>query len=81
MQCYCNSRRVRNLLVMLLTLDKLTQSIVSIHTRLLMPATKYCPFLQCTLHTSRVIDNAREEPVPLPQIFMLKEVHHRQLST
>jgi hypothetical protein len=81
MQRFCNSWRVSNLLVMVLRLDKLGESIVSLHTRLLRPSTNFRPFLQCILHSSRVIDNAREDPFLLPRIFMLKEVHLRQLAT
>jgi hypothetical protein len=29
----------------------------------------------------RVVDNAREDPFPLPRIFMPKELHLRQLAT
>jgi len=75
MQRFCNSWRVRNLLVMVLRLKTLAESIVSLHTRLLRPSTNIRPFLQCILHSSRVVDNAREDPFLLPQIFMPKEVH------
>jgi len=51
------------------------ESIVSLHMRLLRPSTNLHPFLRCILHSSRVIDNAREDPFPLPQILMPKEVH------
>jgi len=81
MQCFCNSWRVRNLLVMVLRLDKLAESIVSLHMRLLRPGTNFHPFLQCILHSSCDIDNAREDPFPLPRIFMPKDVHLRQLAT
>jgi len=81
MQHFCNSWRVRNLLVMVLRLNKLAESIVSLHTRLLRPSTNFRPFQQCMLRYSRVVDNAREDPFPLPQIFMPKEVHLRQLAT
>jgi len=81
MQRFCNSWRVRNLLVMVLRLNKLAESIVSLHTRLLGPSTNFRPFLQCILHSSRVVDNAREDPFPLRRIFMPKEVHLRQLAT
>ena len=81
MQCFCNSWRVRNLLVMVLRFNKLAKSILSLHTRLLRPSTNFCPFLQCILHSSRVVDNAREDSFPLPRIFMPKEVHLRQLVT
>ena len=81
MQRLYNSRRVRNLLVMVLRLNKLAESIVSLHTRLLRPSTNYRPILQCILHSSRVVDTARKVPFPLPQIFMPKDVHLRQLAT
>jgi hypothetical protein len=72
MQCFCNSWRVRNLLVMVLRLNKLAESIVSLHTRLLRPSTNFRPFLQCILHSSRVVDNAREYPFPLPKFSCRK---------
>ena len=75
MQHVCNSWHVRNLLVMVLRLNKLAESIMSLHTRLLRPSTNIRPFLQCILHSSSVIDNTREDPVPLPRMFMQKEVH------
>ena len=81
MQRFCNSWCVRNLLVMMLRLNKFAESIVRSHMRLLRPGTNFRPVLQCILHSSRVIDNAREDPFPLPRIFMLKEVHLRQLAT
>jgi len=81
MQCFCNSWRVRNLHVMVLRLNKLAEGIVSLHTRLLRPSANFRPFLQCILHPSHVVDNAREDPFPLPRIFMTKEVHLRQLAT
>jgi hypothetical protein len=51
------------------------ESIVSLHTRLLRPRTNFRPFLRCILHSSHVVDNGREEPFPLPRMFMPKEVH------
>ena len=77
MQHFCNSWRVRNLIVMVLMLNKLAESIVSLHTRLLKPSTNFRLLLQCILHSSHVVDNAREDPFPLPRIFMPKEVHLR----
>jgi hypothetical protein len=81
MHRFCNSWHVRNLFVMVLRINELAESIVSLHTRLLRPSTNFHPFLPCILHSLRVVDNAREVPSPLPQIFMLKEVHLRQLAT
>jgi hypothetical protein len=81
MQRFCNSLRVTNVLVIVLRLNKLAKHIVSLHTRLLRPSTNVCPFLQCILRSLGVVDNAREDPVPLPRIFMLNEVHLRQLAT
>jgi hypothetical protein len=81
MQHFCNSWRVRNLLVMVLRVKKIAESIESLHTRLLRPSTKFRLFLQCILHSSRVIDNARDDPFPLPRIFMPKDVRLRQLPT
>jgi hypothetical protein len=81
MQRYCDSWRVRNLLLMVLGLITLAESIVSLHTRLLRPSTNFRPFRQCILHFSLFVDNAREDPFLLPRIFMPKEVHLRQLST
>ena len=48
---------------MVLRLNKLAESIVSLHTRLLRPSTNLRPFLQCILPSSRVVDNAREDHV------------------
>jgi len=81
MQHFCNSWHVRNLLVMVMRLNKLSESILSVHTRLLRPGTNFRPILQCILHSSHVVDNARVVSFPLPRIFMLKEVHLRQLAT
>jgi len=73
MQHFCNSWRVRNLLVMVVRLNELAESIKSLHTRPLRPGTNFRPCLQCKLHSSRVVDNASEDPFPLPRIFMLKK--------
>jgi len=73
MQRFCNSWRVRNLLVMVLRLNKLAESIVSLHTRLLRPRPDFCPFLHCILHSSRVIDNAREDPFRCPEFSCQKK--------
>ena len=75
MQRFCNSWRVRNLLGMVLRRNKLAQCIVSLHMRLLRPSTNFCPILQCILHSSHGVENAREDPFPLPRIFMPKQVH------
>ena len=66
MQGFCNSWRVRNLLVIVLRLNKLAESIMTLHTRLLRPGTNFRPFLQCILHSLCVIDNATEDPFLLP---------------
>jgi hypothetical protein len=66
---------------MVLRFNKLAESIVSLHSRLLSPSTNFCPILQCILHYTHVINNAREVPVLLHRIFMPKEVHLRQLVT
>ena len=84
MQHFCNSWRVRNLLVMVLRLKQslmLAESIVSLHTSLLRPSTNFCLFLHCIFHSSSVINNCREDPLLLPRIFMPKDVHLRQLVT
>ena len=84
MQQFCNSWHVRNLLVTVLRLDesvKLAESLVALHTRLVRPSTNFGPIQQCMLHSSHVANNAREDPFPLPQIFMAKDVHLRQLAT
>ena len=65
MQRFSNCWRVRNLLVMMLRLNQLAYSIMSLHTRLLRPSTNFRPFLQCILHSSHVINNAKEDPFPL----------------
>jgi hypothetical protein len=72
---------VRNLFGMVLRLNKLAESIVSLNTRLLRPNTNICPFLQCILCSWRVFNNAEVHPFPLPQIFMPKLVHLRLLVT
>ena len=46
MQRFCNSWRVKNLLVMVLRLNKSAERIVSLHTRLLKPSTNFRPMLQ-----------------------------------
>jgi hypothetical protein len=74
MQRDCNSWCVRNLLVMVVRLIKLAESIMSLHTRLLQSSTNFRPFRKYILHLSCVIDNACEDPFPLPRIFMPKEV-------
>jgi hypothetical protein len=66
---------------MVLRINKLAESIVSLPSSLLRPSTNFHPFLQCVLHSSLVVNNAREDPFPLPQIFMLKDVRLRQLAT
>jgi len=69
---------------MVLRLDKplkSAESIMSPHTRLLRPSNNFRPTLQCILRSSCVINNDREDPFPLPQIFMPKEVYLRQLAT
>jgi hypothetical protein len=81
MQRLCNSWCVRNLLLMMLRLNKLGESIVSLHTRLHTPSTDFRRFLQFRHHSLHVVDNAREDPFPFPRIFMLREVHLRQLAT
>ena len=81
MQCFCNSWRLSNLLVILLRLNKIAESIVSLHTTLLRPSTNLGFFLQCILHSSRIVNNAREDLFPLPRIFMPKDVHLRKLAT
>ena len=56
-------------------------SCAATHTRLLRPSTNFRPFLLGILHSSRVIDNGREDSFLLPQMFMPKEFHLRQLLT
>jgi len=81
MQRFCNSWRITNLLVTVLRLNKSAGSIVSLHPRLLRRSTNFRPFLQCILHSLRIVDNAREDAFPLPPIVMPKEVHLTQLAT
>ena len=78
---YCNSWRVRNLLVKVLRLNESADRIVSGHTSLIGHGTNYRPFRQGILHSSRVVDNARVHPSQLPWIFMPNKVHLRQLAT
>jgi len=51
MQHYSNSWHVRNLLVMVWLLNKLAESIVSLHTTLLRRGTNFDPCPQCLLHS------------------------------
>jgi hypothetical protein len=81
MQHFCNPWHVRILLVIVVMLNKVAESIVSYHTRLIRPSTKLGPFLQCKHHPSSVVINAREDPFTLPGMFILKEVHLRLLAT
>jgi len=84
MQHFCNSWRVRNLLVMVLRFNKFlksAESIMSLHTRLLRPSTNVHSSLQCILHCSRVVNNAREDSFLLSPNFMAKEVHLGQVAT
>jgi hypothetical protein len=62
-------------------LNKLAEIMVSLHIRVIRSSTNCRAFLQCILHTSHVVENAREDPFQWSQIFTLKEVHLRQLST
>jgi hypothetical protein len=66
MQRFVNSRRARNLLVIVLSLNKLAESIISLHPRLLRPRTNFRPFVQCILHCSLVVENATDDPCLLP---------------
>jgi len=81
MQRFCNSWHVRNILVMMLRLNTLAESILSLHTRLLRLGSYMRPFLQCILHSLCIVDNARKDPFQLPRIFMPKPVHLRHLAT
>jgi hypothetical protein len=74
MQRVCNSWSVRNLLVMVLRLNKLAESMMSLSTRLLRPCTNFRPIVQCILHSACVVDKTREYPVQLPPIIMPNEV-------
>jgi len=77
MQHFCNSWCVRNLLVMVLRLNKLAKSILRLHMRLLRLSTNFLPYLQCIVHSLRVVDIAREDPFLFPRIFMPKEFYLR----
>jgi hypothetical protein len=81
MQRVYNSWHVRNLLVMVLRFNKLAEHSVSLHTTLLRPSMNIRPLLQCILHYSRIVHNAREDPFALPRSFMLKQVHLGKLAT
>jgi hypothetical protein len=54
---------VRNILVLVLRLNKLAESIVSLHTRPPMRSTNCFNFPECILHCSHVVDNAREDHI------------------
>jgi hypothetical protein len=81
MKYCCKSWHLRNLVVMELRLNKLAESIVSLHTRLLRLSTNFRPFLLCKLRSFGVVANVREDPFPLLRNLMLKGVHLRQLAT
>jgi len=51
------------------------------HYRQLRPSTNFHPCGQYILHSSHVVDNAREDPFPLPRIFLPKDVLLGQLAT
>jgi hypothetical protein len=63
MQRCRNSWYVRNILVLVLRLNKLAESIMSLHMRPLMRSTNISHFLECILHSSHVVDNAREDHI------------------
>ena len=68
MQRFWNSWRVRYLCVMVLMLNKslkLAESIVSLHTRLLRLSIDFRRFLHWILLSSRIVDNATDDPFPL----------------
>ena len=63
--------------MMVLRLNKLAESMVGLHTRLLRPGTNFLPFKQCTLHSSGVVDNARKDPFPVaPNCYAKKSPRH-----
>jgi len=69
MQPFCNSWSIRNLLVMLLRLNKsvkLAKSIVSLRTRLFRPCTTFHHFLHSKLPSSHLVDNGWEDRFLLP---------------
>jgi len=81
MKRYCNSWRVTNLLVIVLTVNNSAESIENVHTWLLRPGTNFRPVLQCILHSSRGVDNARDDAFPLPGIYLPKEARFGHLET
>jgi hypothetical protein len=81
MQCFCNSLRIWNLIVMEWELNKFDERIVNVPTSLRRTISNCHLFQQCIPPSMLAVDNAREDLFQLPQIFMLKEVHLRQLVT
>ena len=51
---------------MVLRLNKLADSIVSLHMRLLRAGTNFRPLLQCILHSFHVVNNAEKTPFHCP---------------
>jgi hypothetical protein len=82
MQYFGKSWHVRNLLVMVLRLNKslkLAENIVTLQTRRLRIMSYIGPFPKWILHSSPVVNNARDDSFQLPQMFLLKEVHLKWL--
>jgi len=70
MQRFCNSWRVRNLLGMVLRLNKshkLAESIMSLHHRLPRRSTNFHHFIHWIFHSSHVVNNARDNPFRFPK--------------
>jgi len=81
MQRFGSSWHVRNLRVKVLRLNKLDESIVSLHIRLFRSSANFRPFPQFILHSSQVVNNDTEDRFQLAQILVPKEVHLEQLAT
>jgi hypothetical protein len=84
MQHFCNSWHVSNLFVMVSRFNrslKLVECMVSLHIKLLRPSTNILRILQLILYSLHVIDCGIEDSCSLPQTFVPKDVHLRQLAT
>jgi len=63
--CVCNSWPLRNLLVIVLRLNKLRESIVRLHMMLLRTSNNFRPVLPCIFDFSNVVENRTEDHLPL----------------
>lgn len=84
MHRFCNSWRVRHLLLILLRFNrppKLAEFLASSNTRMLRPSTNSGLYLTIVLLFSHVVDNSSTDAFPFPQIFIEKQVYYLPLAT